>query len=63
MTRQATLARLLAATRASHRFTDADDYARHLAYFSNLVRGVDAFELELTPDLNELNRLGEFLGV
>lgn len=63
LARQATLARLLAATRASHRFADAKDYARHLDYFSTLVRGVEAFDLELTPDLMELNRLVEFLDV
>lgn len=61
LSRRAALTRLLGATSKSHRFSTADDYARHLDYFSKLVRAVEAFDLELSPDLNELNRLVAFL--
>lgn len=54
-------ARLLDNTRASHRFANKEDYARHLRFFSQLAHQVEAFEVELSPDLNELANLAAFL--
>jgi hypothetical protein len=54
-------ARLLETTRMSHRFANKDDYARHLHYFSALAQQVKGFEIELSPDLNDLAHLAAFL--
>lgn len=54
-------ARLLETTNKSHRFADKEDYAQHLDYFSALARSVQGYELELTPDLTELDKLVAFL--
>lgn len=56
-------ARLLETTRKSHRLANKEDYARHLNYFSALARAVEGFDLELSPDLNELERLDALLSL
>lgn len=53
--------RLLFMTRSFFRFSDAGDLDRYLAYFADLVAGRECFDLELAPDLRELDRLVEFL--
>lgn len=55
------MTRLLETTHSSHRFANKDDYVRHLDYFSALARAVRGFDLELTPNLTELDRLVTFL--
>lgn len=59
----ALLKRLLEMTRSAHRFADKQDYARHLDYFSALAQSVEAFDLELSPNLQDLDRLVTFLDV
>lgn len=53
---QATLA-LLAFTRKSQRFSDAEDCDRYLRLLASLLDGVPAYRLELSPDLGDLNQL------
>lgn len=53
--------RLLYMTRSFFRFSDAGDLDRYLDYFADLVAGRACYELELAPDLGELDRLVEFL--
>jgi hypothetical protein len=54
-------ARLLESTRMSHRFANTEDYVRHLDLFSALAEQVEGFEIELSPNLNELAHLAAFL--
>jgi hypothetical protein len=61
LTRPAALRRLVAHTAWCHRFVDAEDYGAYLRYLTDVVERVDAFDLELSPRLSELDRLPELL--
>ena len=52
---------LIEKTRRAFRFADAMDYREFLDYWTTLAEGVPAFELELSPDLRELDRLARLL--
>lgn len=57
MSKSAALVRLIGATRSSHRFSSGADQAEYLDYLAGLTESVDAFEVELSPDLSELDAL------
>jgi hypothetical protein len=59
--RRAALLRLIRAAGKLQRFVDADDYGSFLDMLSDFTRAVVAYDLELSPDLRELDRLVEFL--
>jgi hypothetical protein len=48
---------LIEKTRRAFRFADATDYREFLDYWTTLAETVPAFELELSPDLRQLDRL------
>jgi hypothetical protein len=56
------LFRLLEWTRSAHRLADTEDHRRHLEFFSALANRVEISELELSPDLNDLDRTIALLG-
>ena len=59
LTARQTLARLSAPLVPIHRFTDTDDRRDFLAFLGGLARQVEACELTLSRDLDELARLTE----
>jgi hypothetical protein len=52
---------MIGATRGSHRFADTADYGAYLDYLSALTEAVDAFALELSPNLADLERLADWM--
>jgi hypothetical protein len=61
MPQQRTTLEFIEKTRRSFRFADAVDYREFLDYWTTLAASVPAFELELSPDLRELDRLVRLL--
>lgn len=61
ITRREALARLAQPLLPIHRFSDADDRRDFLAFLVGWVRRLEAFELTLSEDLDELDRLADFL--
>lgn len=59
--KSAALVRLIDATRGSHRFSGAADQSAYLDYLAGLVEGVATFEVELSPDLSELDALVDWM--
>jgi hypothetical protein len=59
--RQAALLRLMRAAGKLQRFVDADDYGSFLDMLSGFTRTVDAYDLELSPDLRDLDALAAFV--
>jgi len=59
--RQATVLRLMRAAGQLQRFADPGDSSSFLDMLSDFARGVDAYDLQLSPDLRELDRLVQFL--
>jgi hypothetical protein len=53
--------RMLAPLIERHRFADDKDQESFLDFFVQLVESCDAWELSLSPDLNDLSRLADFL--
>lgn len=61
LSRQAALLRLMRAAGKLQRFVDAGDYAGFVDMLSDFTHTVAAYELELSPELGELDRLVHFL--
>ena len=61
LSRREVLLRLIKLTSPPNRFVDAADQARYLDYFSALVQQVDGFDLVLSDDLSQMDRVIEFL--
>lgn len=57
------VALLLGGTRKLQRFADPADQGRFLDYLTAFAGSVPGFEVELSPDLNDLRRLVDFLRV
>lgn len=61
ISRQEAMLGLVYMTRSFFRASRNADYDRYLDYFAALVRGRDCFDLELSPDLADLQQLARFL--
>ncbi len=61
ITEQDAMLRLLRMTRSFFRFSEAADLERYLDYFAALVVRRECFDLQLAPDLDQLDRLVDFL--
>lgn len=55
------LLELIRETKSSHRFAGAEDYRAYLAYLREFVEVAPAFRLQLSRDLDDLERLDDFL--
>lgn len=61
MPRARALIRLLKAVRDRHRFAGRRDMADFLDFFADFVESAECFDLTLSPDLDDLDRLVSFL--
>lgn len=61
MSRQAAVLKLMYMTRSFFRQNDEADLAGYLDFFSDLAGGREFYDLELSPDLADLDRLVAFL--